>query len=222
MRGDAEHYMRAVTHGRDVPVGGYRYEIDTDRWTLSDDIRRMLGVDADEVMTTQTLTAFQHPDDHAAMAAVMDAATSGRSYHHFYRIITRAGRTLSVLGVGQVIDGDPGRAPIMVGYLIDLTPPARRSELDQLFAAVTADFHDADEPARRRAGLVAQARGLLMGILQVDEDTATSLLREGAARTHADEVVVAGHIVNHFQRATGIRRSMAQMRLEVDDVLDQD
>ncbi|MFY0408197.1 PAS domain-containing protein [Solicola sp. PLA-1-18] len=221
MRGDAERYVRAVTHGRDVPVGGYRYEIAADRWTLSDDVRRMLGLPEDEVMTTQTLVDFQHPDDTATVAEVADAVTQGRSFHQFYRIVTRTGRTLSVLGVGQVVDGEPDQGPMMVGYLIDLTPMARRSDLDREFAAVIADFDVLDEPARRHA-LLSKARGMLMGILDVDDAQASDLMRECATRTHTDEHTVAGHLVQHFQRATGIRRSLPELRHEVDDVLDQD
>ncbi|MFY0408741.1 PAS domain-containing protein [Solicola sp. PLA-1-18] len=221
MRGEAERHIRAVTHGRDMPAGGFRYEIRADRWTLSDDIKSMLGLASDVAVTTDVLTAFQHPDDRATMAAVMESIIGGRSYQHFYRIVTRAGRTLSVLGVGQVIDGDEEQGQIVVGYLIDLTPASQRSELDRAFAAVVAEF-DQTDPVQQRLNLLAQARGLLMGILGVSDDAAYDLLHEAAARAHSSEIVIAEQVVLHFSRTSGIRRSHDQMRREVQDVLDQD
>ncbi|MFY0409797.1 PAS domain-containing protein [Solicola sp. PLA-1-18] len=221
MRGEAERNIRAVTHGKDVPAGGFRYEIEADRWTLSDDTRSMLGLGPDEAVTADVLTAFQHPEDRATMAAVMDSITGGRSYQHFYRVVTRTGKTLSVLGVGQVVDGDQGQGRIVVGYLIDLTPASHRNELDRAFAAVVADFDHVD-PVQHKLDVLSCARGLLMGILDVSGDGAYDLLREAAVRGHSTEVVIAEQVVLHFSRTSGIHRSRSQMRHEVQDVLDQD
>ncbi|MFD6139946.1 PAS and ANTAR domain-containing protein [Promicromonospora sp. NPDC060271] len=209
--GDLTH---ALGLGTNLLVGCYRVDIMTGTWWWSDELYTMHGWRRHEVQPgLEALRSRKHPDDRARVVrAAAEALRTGRPFACAHRIVDRRGRTRSVVVTGQGRRSGPDRSPELVGYVIDVTPAqkevlARRSE-----AVVTRAFVS--------QAVIEQAKGVIMAVRGVSEETAGHLLHEAAGRVDVPLRLAADQVMtrlraDHADRAgaDGERRGITREAL---------
>ena len=180
----------ALSLGRSQPVGGFRLDLSTGRWTWSEEIFRMHGfVPGEIVPSTALLVAHKHPDDRQRVSDVMDqAGEDGVPFSCVHRIIDAQGdvRVLGITGQGRK-DGD-GQIAEIVGYFVDLSE-SQREAVDR-----EATAHIAAGTAGRAS--IEQAKGVLMAGLHVTDDEAFAILRRRSNDTNVPLRALAREFVD--------------------------
>ncbi len=168
----------ALSLGRSQPVGGFRLDLATGRWTWAEEIFRMHGFLPGEIVpSTALLVAHKHPDDRQRVSDVMQrAGLTGVPFSCVHRIIDAQGniRVLGITGQGRK-DGD-GQVIELVGYFVDLSE-SQREAVDR-----DATEHIAAGTAGRAS--IEQAKGILMAGLHVTDDEAFAILRRRSNDTN--------------------------------------
>lgn len=171
---EADHpgdLVEAPVRGRSQPVGGFRLDLATSRWTWTDEIFTMHGFLPGEVVPSTALAlAHMHPEDRARAADILErACTDGAPFSSVHRVIDARGN-LRVVGVtGQGRSDACGEIIELVGYFVDLSD-SQREAVDR-----EATEHIAAGAAGRAS--IEQAKGILMAGLHVTDDAAFALLR---------------------------------------------
>lgn len=153
------------------PYGPFVYTVATRSWWWSDDLYRIFGFEpGDVVPTTDLLVAHKHPDDAAvATALILNALSSGERFALWHRILDTRLRTKIVVSVGEGFRDETGELVEVRGYMVDVTGSKRGQTV-----------RDIDEAVRRSAesrGAIEQAKGILMGLLALDDEEAFELLK---------------------------------------------
>lgn len=174
-------------------VGLFRRELDTDRWTWSDEVYRMHGFAPGEVVpSTGLVLSHRHPDDRSDLeGALAGAAEDGGAFSCVYRILDACG-TAKVLGIvgGRGLDGEaPGVA--VEGYFVDLTESHREAVDREATAAI--------EASSLSRSTIEQAKGVMMAALGVSENQAFAVLRRFSNDSNVPVREVADHLVSGFQ-----------------------
>lgn len=157
--------------GHSEPVGGFRLDLGSDRWTWTDEIYAMHGFAPGEIVPSTALTITHiHPDDRQGAIDLLERARSdGSPFSSVHRVIDAQGH-LRVLGVtGQGRRDANGEIVELVGYFVDLSE-SQRAAVDR-----DATKHIAAGAAGRAS--IEQAKGILMAGLHVTDDTAFAILR---------------------------------------------
>jgi diguanylate cyclase (GGDEF)-like protein/PAS domain S-box-containing protein len=108
---------------RIAQVGSWIVDLTTGKaTTTSDETRRILGFDDDEV-TLARINSLIHPDDLPAVQAARAVciAHPGTGYFVQYRVTPRPGELRYVESQGEVQTDDAGKPVRMVGYMRDVT-----------------------------------------------------------------------------------------------------
>lgn len=161
----------ALGRGRSEPVGGFRLDLTTSRWTWTDEVFTMHGFHPGEVVPSTALAlAHMHPEDRPGAAHILErASTDGVPFSSVHRVIDARGQ-IRVVGVtGQGRRDASGEIIELVGYFVDLSD-SQREAVDRL-----ATEHIAAGAAGRAS--IEQAKGILMAGLHVTDDAAFALLR---------------------------------------------
>jgi hypothetical protein len=147
-------------------VGFFRYFHTEDRWEWSDAVAQMHGYPPGRVEpTTALVMSHKHPDDAAAVALLIEAAAGGgQPFSSRHRIIDTAGRTHTVLVVGDELCLD-GAVIGSQGFYVDLSDFDRDNRVDAAIADFTA--HRAE---------IEQAKGILMTIYNISAEHAFDIL----------------------------------------------
>ncbi|MDR7383544.1 PAS and ANTAR domain-containing protein [Promicromonospora iranensis] len=171
--GDLAH---ALGLGTNLLVGRYRVDLMTGTWWWSDELYTMHGWKRHEVEPSlEALRSRKHPDDRVRVVrAAAEALRLGRPFACAHRIVDRKGRTRSVVVIGQGWRGGPDRSPELVGYVVDVTPVQREALTRRSTGVVTRAFVS--------QAVIEQAKGIIIAVRGVDEETAGQLLLDAAGR----------------------------------------
>ncbi len=124
-----EERLRDVIEG--AQVGTWTWDFDTVVQLVNDVWAAMLGYALAELtpVTYETWSRIVHPDDRAAVQALLDGCLSGQSdgYEAEYRMQHRAGHWIWVLDRGRVVRRKPDGSPkIMAGIQIEISEQKSR------------------------------------------------------------------------------------------------
>lgn len=151
-------------------MGWFRFYFDDQRWEWSAQVQRLHGYAPGSVIpTTELVLSHKHPDDRDKVAAAIDDITRRRgTFSSRHRIIDTSGITHVVVVIGDQFFDDKGVVIGTHGFYVDITPAELIRE-DMVTARV-------GEIADHRAP-IEQAKGMLMLIYDLDDETAFGLLR---------------------------------------------
>lgn len=151
-------------------VGQFVYRVEEDRWWWSDDLYRIFGFTRGEVVpTTQLLAAHKHPDDVDRVGELFaQVLATGGPYSCCCRIIDATQRLHYVVVLGQAARATDETVTELRGFLVDI------SEVHRQDAAAEAD--EAVRRATEHRAAIEQAKGALMFVYGLDDDTAFAVL----------------------------------------------
>lgn len=185
----------ALVPGTRPPVGRFRLDLTTARWTWSDEVFEMHGFAPGEVVpTTELMLSHKHPDDRARVDSVLrTAAEDGEPFSSVHRIVDAQGRVRTLAVTGQC-RREPGSRKVteLFGYFIDVTDVNREVAQREATAAIRAS-------AERRAS-IEQAKGVLMVGLGLEPDEAFDRLRVASNLSNVPVRDLAVWLVEWFAR----------------------
>ncbi len=207
----AADLVRTLGLGTNLVVGTYRVGVTSGTWWWSDEVYAMHGWKRDEVEPgLEALRSRKHPDDRGRVVrAAGEALRLGRPFACAHRIVSRNGRTRSVVVTGEGTHSALDRSPELVGYVVDVTP-VQKEALDRLAdGAVNRAFVS--------QAAIEQAKGVIVAVRGVDEDVATDVLTQVALkadvplRLAADQVMAALRADNE---KTGVTQAALRRALD--------
>ena len=189
MSEDLEH---ALAGGAPQRVGWFRFHFADQRWEWSPQVQQMHGYQPGTVVpTTELVLSHKHPDDYGPVAATLAEIrrTSG-AFSTRHRIVDTRGEVHSVVVIGDQLYDDSGAVIGTHGFYVDVTPSLREEKQELLNEAVA-------EIAESRSA-IDQAKGMLMLVYRITEDTAFELLRWRSQETNVKLRVLAEQIIRDF------------------------
>jgi len=168
-------------------TGRFSFTSVLDRWTWSDGMFTLHGMEPGEVVPTGVLfLRHVHPDDRSAVEQVIEASTSQVAGCE-YRIVELDGKVRTVaLTVSAEPDGTT------TGHLLDVT--ATRNK------AVAAGVNEQLALALESRAVIDQAKGVVMSTFGIDSETAFRCMvlisqhRNVRVRAVADKVIAAASL----------------------------
>jgi anti-anti-sigma factor len=159
-------------------VGRFSYDAPSDSWTWSDEIYAMHGFGPREVVpTTALMLAHQHPNDRATTVAdVLATLQTGLPFASRHRIVDSRQTERLIISVGQAEFDGADQIRRISGFMVDITGSFRRDLAESTHAAV--------EAAGASRAAIDQAKGALMLVYGMDDDTAFNLLRWYSQRSN--------------------------------------
>lgn len=148
-------------------VGSFRYFRAEERWEWSDAVAQMHGYEPGSVEpTTELVLSHKHPEDAAKVALLVEAMSGqGDPFSSSHRIIDTAGRTRSVLVVGEQLRDETGTVVGSEGFYVDLSSVGPQQSVDAAIAEFTT-----------HRSQIEQAKGILMAIYKISSDHAFDIL----------------------------------------------
>lgn len=141
--------------GRTARLGGWSWEVDTDRITWTPELRELLGGPEAEPRSFEALLELLSPPMRRQLAdAVATALVDGQPWEHDLKVATYDGRTRWIRNVGRCEQDPTGRVVRLWGAVLDVT--------EQLDAA--------ERTARLAERLTATMQSVADGILLIDPD----------------------------------------------------
>ena len=183
------HLMEAQ---RIASLGSWEYDPETDRWSWSDEVFRMLEIERQSsAPPARVLFGLVHPEDRAIVSATYEQALkNSTAFDLSYRVYTPGGHTKWLHARGNRSLGETGH-PVMAGTLQDITERKQ------------------DEAAREE---LSRERLLLLestgeGIYGIDREGRCTFINQAAGRMLGYEVAeIIGqdiHALVHHTRADG-------------------
>jgi PAS domain S-box-containing protein len=169
-------------------VGSFRYFRAEDRWVWSDAVARMHGYRTASVQpTTALVMSHKHPDDAAKVALLIEAMSDhGQPFSSRHRIIDTAGRTRSVLVVGEQLRDGGGTVVGTQGFYIDLSD-GHDPTVDEAIADFTA-----------HRSQIEQAKGILMAIYKISAEHAFDILVWRSQETNTKLRKLVAQVIDDF------------------------
>jgi hypothetical protein len=171
LNGQSADVEQALAGGVPQRVGWFRFYFADQRWEWSEPVQRMHGYQPGSVTpTTELVLAHKHPDDRGQVAATIDEILhTDNAFSTRHRIVDTRGKVHHVVVVGDQLYDDQGAVTGTHGFYIDVSSlPAQAHE--DIVTAKLAEIAD------NRAG-IEQAKGMLMLIYGISDDSAFNLLR---------------------------------------------
>jgi len=112
-------------------LGSYSLDIDTGRWTSSEVMDQIFGIDKGYKYTVEGWAALIHPDDRSSMLAYFKDEVLGqcKPFDREYRVIRQTdGAVRWVQGLGRLEFDDQGRPIRMLGTIRDITEARQAQE----------------------------------------------------------------------------------------------
>lgn len=151
--------------GQPQRVGRFRFFFDGERWEWSEVMARMHGYEPGLVQpSTELLLQHKHPEDRDRAAVVLEHVLKGEPISSRYRIVDAAGRTRTVVVVGDRMVDDTGKAIGTTGFYVDVTE-SLSSDITTVLTKVAA--------SRAR---IEQAKGVLMAVYGISAERAFDIL----------------------------------------------
>ncbi|BDB42333.1 MULTISPECIES: PAS and ANTAR domain-containing protein [Mycobacterium] len=176
-------------------VGSFRFYFADRRWEWSRQLHQMHGYAPGEINpTTELLLSHKHPEDRDRVAAMLDEMLrTRRAFSTRHRILDTAGNVHHVVVVGDQLFDDDGNVIGTHGFFVDVAPPTDTAQQDLVTAKLA-------EIAENRAG-IEQAKGMLMLVYDIGEDTAFDLLKWLSQDSNVKLRPLAEQIVADFRGA---------------------
>lgn len=142
-------------------MGSWAWDLDTDELHLSDNLRRILGLEPSETTPTPAaVIELVHPDDRERVElALVSARREGRLQSLHYRLVRAEGGTRHLHATQAAAGQGEGRERRIVGSVQDLTDRRRAEALIAAHAAVSRSLAEWQT-------LEQGASGLLRGLAQ--------------------------------------------------------
>ncbi|MFF1252917.1 PAS and ANTAR domain-containing protein [Pseudarthrobacter sp. NPDC058329] len=167
------------------------FHVDLDGWKVqwSDGMFQLHGYERGEVVpTVELLFSHKHPEDRPRCEEIVAQVSQAGGYFCMYhRIIDSRGRTRRVLTSGEAIVDDAGKVTALEGVMIDLTSTLQRETEERTREAVAG--------ATSTRSVIDQARGILMGQLNLGSEDAFRVLVSTSSHRNVKLVVVAAELV---------------------------
>lgn len=167
------------------------FHVDLDGWKIawSDGMFALHGYRRGEVVPTmELLYSHKHPEDRPRCEEIVaQVAKTGGYFCMYHRIIDSRGRTRRVLTSGEAIADTAGNVTAMEGVVVDLTTTLQRETEEKTREAVAG--------ATSTRSVIDQARGILMGQLNLGSDDAFQLLVSTSSHRNVKLVAVAAELV---------------------------
>jgi PAS domain S-box-containing protein len=183
-------YTYSSALGDDPCIAG-TFHADLDGWKVewSDGMFQLHGYERGEVVPTlELLFSHKHPEDRPRCQEIVDqVCRSGGYFCMYHRIIDSRGRTRRVLTSGDGIVDASGKVTAIDGMMVDLTSTLRRETEETARDAVAG--------ATSTRSVIDQARGILMGQLNINSDDAFQVLVSTSSHRNVKLVVVAAELV---------------------------
>jgi hypothetical protein len=153
----------AATDAPSAPTGRLTISLETGRWSWSDGLFAMHGMEPGDVVPTPELfLRHVHPDDRTLVEEVVRAGRSGPAGCE-YRLIDLSGRSRTVtLAVDALPDGT------VTGLVVDVTTSRNRAVAEGVNAQLAL--------ALQSRSVIDQAKGVLMSCFGVDSEVAFACL----------------------------------------------
>jgi len=193
--GQSADVEQALAGGAPQRVGWFRFYFADQRWEWSEQVQRMYGYEPGSVTpTTELVLAHKHPDDRGRVAATIDEILHDHNaFSTRHRIIDTRGKVHHVVMVGDPLHDDLGEVAGTQGFYIDVSALPEQANEDLVTAKLV-------EIAANRAG-IEQAKGMLMLIYGIDDESAFNLLRRLSQETNVRLRPLAEQIVEDFRAA---------------------
>jgi len=174
-------------------VGWFRFYFEDQRWEWSEQVQRMHGYEPGTVTpTTELVLEHKHPEDRGEVAKTIDEMLRARrAFSTRHRIVDTRGVVHQVVVVGDLLTDRHDAAIGTHGYYVDITPSSDRAREDLISARVA-------EITEHRA-IIEQAKGMLMLIYGLDDDSAFDLLRWRSQSSNVKLRLLAEKIVDDFR-----------------------
>ncbi len=186
---------QALAGGSPQRVGWFRFYFADERWEWSEQVQRLHGYEPGTVVpTTDLVLSHKHPDDYVQVAATLeDIRRTHRTFSTRHRIIDTENKVHDVIVIGDQLCDDDGDVVGTHGFYVDVTPTGRARE-DLVSAAVA-------EIAENRAA-IEQAKGMLMLIYRITDESAFELLKWCSQETNVKLRMLADQILADFAQLT--------------------
>jgi fructose-specific component phosphotransferase system IIB-like protein len=181
----------ALAGGEPQRVGWFRFYFADERWEWSPQVERMHGYDPGTVKpTTDLVLSHKHPEDYGQVAATLEEIrrTAG-AFSTRHRIIDTHGDVHHVVVVGDQLF-DNGSVIGTHGFYVDVSPSIREAQ-DEIVNEAVAEIAEA-------RGGIEQAKGMLMLVYRISEESAFELLKWRSQETNVKLRVLAKQIVKDF------------------------
>jgi PAS domain S-box-containing protein len=118
-------------------LGTWRWDIETNQLSWSDELYELFGLDQDQVMTFEAYTELIHPDDRDwTLGVIQEILESGTtSYEVEHRLIDSDGQLRYIVASGSILRTQEGQAHRIIGIVQDITE--RKQTEDNLSQALT-------------------------------------------------------------------------------------
>jgi PAS domain S-box-containing protein len=186
---------QALAGGSPQRVGWFRFYFADERWEWSEQVQRLHGYEPGTVVpTTELVLSHKHPDDYAQVAATLeDVRRTHRTFSTRHRIIDTRGAVLDVIVIGDQLYDENGDVVGTHGFYVDVTETGIAHE--ELVSAALAQI------AENRA-TIEQAKGMLMLIYRISDDSAFELLKWRSQETNVKLRVLAEQVIADFAELT--------------------
>ncbi|WP_425953992.1 ANTAR domain-containing protein [Xylanimonas sp. McL0601] len=180
---------RVLGAGVPLLVGRIHVDLATGECAWSPEVEIMHGPRRGRRPSLDALRSCLHPDDQARVAsAVVDSARKGKPFAAAHRVVDTRGRTHTLVVVSGASRDAKGGA--VEGAVVDVTP-AQREALARERDGVVAR-------AMVERATVERATGALMAVGGLDDDAATRLLNDAAARAGVTGPEAAHQVLAHL------------------------
>ena len=181
----------------------FEYDVQGDRWSWSPGLRDLVGLEPDDVPTTEQLLDRIVDADREVMRRRFDEhRTTPGPYSCTYRLRDRHGILRRVRHVGESEAGG-GEVKRLYGFVIDITDMMRDHAAEAVAGAV------------EHRAVIEQAKGALMLSFGVDEEAAFELLRAYSNRANVKVVEVAEHISSGLSDSSFSRDEPVRSLLDI-------
>ena len=185
---------QALAGGSPQLVGWFRFYFADERWEWSEQVQRLHGYEPGTVVpTTQLVLSHKHPDDYVQVAATLDEIRrTHRTFSTRHRIIDTRQVVHDVIVIGDRLYDDDGDVVGTHGFYVDVTQTGRAR--DEMLSAAVAEI------AENRA-TIEQAKGMLMLIYRVTDESAFELLKWRSQETNVKLRMLADQVLCRLRPA---------------------
>lgn len=196
MSRNPETYSFSLSNRERAPAGSFVLDLESGLAEWSDGLFAIHGYHRGEVVpTVDMILAHKHPEDREPIRGLIrQLCSSGGQGAFFHRLLDSRGRERLVLTVAEARGDGPGRITSIHGLTVDLTGTVAAETGPAAAAAVSGAY------ASRT--LIEQAKGIIMGRLEVGAEEAFGVLARISHHTNTKLSAVASELVEAADQGT--------------------